>query len=141
MLKQKGAKRLPCSGVSGERGIQTPGTDEPFTGFRVRPNRSLWHLSSVTSQIVLERRVEIMGKGRYLPVNVAGAKVGKSLEFMPMPLLFLASGCCFYAFFTLGARSFAARMMASGVGVSLLQCAVAVGVFIVSRPVLRGQKP
>lgn len=29
----------------GERGIQTPGTDKPFTGFRVRPNRSLWHLS------------------------------------------------------------------------------------------------
>ena len=33
----------------GERGIQTPGTDEPFTGFRVRPNRSLWHLSWVQS--------------------------------------------------------------------------------------------
>ena len=27
----------------GERGIQTPGTDKPFTGFRVRPNRSLTH--------------------------------------------------------------------------------------------------
>ena len=33
--------------VCGERGIQTPGTDKPFTGFRVRPNRSLWHLSFV----------------------------------------------------------------------------------------------
>ena len=35
----------PFCSFSGERGIQTPGTDEPFTGFRVRPNRSLWHLS------------------------------------------------------------------------------------------------
>lgn len=29
----------------GKSGIQTHGTDKPFTGFRVRPIRSLWHLS------------------------------------------------------------------------------------------------
>lgn len=31
--------------LGGKTGIQTLGTDKPFTGFRVRPIRSLWHLS------------------------------------------------------------------------------------------------
>ena len=31
--------------VCGERGIQTPEADKPLSGFRVRPIRSLWHLS------------------------------------------------------------------------------------------------
>lgn len=47
--KRKGSRlcamRTTYSLWCGERGIQTPGTDKPFTGFRVRPNRSLWHLS------------------------------------------------------------------------------------------------
>lgn len=43
----------------GERGIQTPGTDEPFTGFRVRPNRSLWHLSKVRVLSIAGAKVSI----------------------------------------------------------------------------------
>ena len=35
---------------SGKSGIQTHGTDKPFTGFRVRPIRSLWHLSFIGSE-------------------------------------------------------------------------------------------
>ena len=47
----KQQERLPqtyCGSLlrhSGKTGIQTLGTDKPFTGFRVRPIRSLWHLS------------------------------------------------------------------------------------------------
>lgn len=45
--------------LSGERGIQTPGTDKPFTGFRVRPNRSLWHLSKVRVLSIAGAKVSI----------------------------------------------------------------------------------
>jgi hypothetical protein len=42
-----------ASSSCGKRGIQTPGTARPFTGFRVRPDRSLWHLSLADAKIAL----------------------------------------------------------------------------------------
>lgn len=77
----------------GERGIQTPGTDKPFTGFRVRPNRSLWHLSQLL-ELPTKVRKKIEKGSLQIPVapsadssikynNVTRVMIGLHLATLP----------------------------------------------------------